>query len=102
MIEYCGTALALTAVKDMSLIGKMQGELARHACRLIQLRGLTPYQKEIGISAYQEQTGKEPEWSLRDTPRWGSLVYGYIKKEDREHKLTERAFRGCLLDGILR
>ena len=31
--------------------------------------------------------------TIQNTYRWGSLAYGFVKKEDRETKLNERAYR---------
>ena len=85
-LEHAATALALTALSNPDHAIELHGELSRHATKLIRLRARTAFQKEAGISAWREQTLTNPP---TDEPsiRWGSLAYGFIKKEDRSHKL---------------
>ncbi len=70
-------------------------EATNWTTQLIQERQLTETQKELGISAWEEQTGTPNR--LRDTKgygKWGRLAYGYIKKSDRGGKMADKAYRG--------
>ena len=90
-VEHTATALALTALSNPDHAIDLHGELSRQATKLIRLRSRTDFQKETGISAWREQTLSDPD-STEVQLRWGSLTYGFIKKEDRGHKLEQRAY----------
>ena len=90
-IEHTATALALTALSNPDHAIDLHGELSRHGTKLIRLRSRTAFQKETGISAWREQTLTNPPTDEVQI-RWGSLAYGFIKKEDRSHKLSQRAY----------
>ena len=90
-VEHTATALALTALSNPDHAIDLHGELSRQATKLIRLRSRTAFQKETGISAWREQTLSDPD-STEVQLRWGSLTYGFIKKEDRAHKLEQRAY----------
>ena len=92
MLEYCCTALALTGLESAEMAIQLHGELASHATDLIRLRSLTPFQKNAGISAFQEQAVAVPDSSVLTRAAIFSLAYGLIKKSDRKNKLAERAY----------
>ena len=93
VLEYTCTALGLTAIDDSEVAIRCHGELANHACDLIRMRSRTAFQKEAGISCWREQTLTDHDATLKDSCRWGSLAFGYVKKENRQNKLDERAYQ---------
>lgn len=93
MIQFTGTAIALTAMQGPEQAMAVHGELSNHVVDLIRLRSITEFQKEAGITSWQEQTLTEPDFGLRERCAWGSLAYGFIKKEDRPNKLSARAYK---------
>ena len=56
MIQFTGTAIALTASQGPEQAIAVHGELSNHAVDLIRLRPLTEFQREAGITCWQEQT----------------------------------------------
>ena len=93
IIEYVCTAIGLTSLETAELSLRCHGELSNHAVDLIRLRSRTNFQKDAGISCWREQTLTDADATIQNTYRWGSLAYGFVKKEDRENKLSERAYR---------
>ena len=93
IIEYVCTAIGLTSLETAKLALRCHGELSNHAVDLIRLRSRTNFQKDAGISCWREQTLTDADATIQNTYRWGSLAYGFVKKEDRENKLSERAYR---------
>ena len=93
VLEYTCTALGLTAIDGSEVAIRCPGELANHACDLIRMRSRTAFQKEAGISCWREQTLTDHDATLKDNCRWGSLAFGYVKKENRQNKLDERAYQ---------
>ena len=91
-LEYTATALGMTCFHSTDLSQQVHGELVGHACDLLRLRNRTPFQKENNISAWKEQTLTEPDFTIRDACRFGSFAFGYVKKEDRENKLSNRSY----------
>ena len=93
IVEYVCTAIGLTTLETAELALRCHGELSNHAVDLIRLRSRTNFQKDAGISCWREQTLSDPDTTIQNTYRWGSLAYGFVKKEDRENKLSERAYK---------
>ena len=97
VIEYTCTALALTAVEDNKVAIQLHGELANHAVDIIRLRSRTKWQHDMNMSCWTEQTLTDAPMHLKNTYRFGSLAYGYLKKSDRDNKLSARAYVGIFV-----
>ena len=79
--------------QQQNLMVQSMGTRIKHSIRLMQFKPTTPSQKEEGISPIQEQyhmlsQGEKPKYT------YGSLVIGFIPKDERPNKTGPRAFRG--------
>ena len=92
IIKYVCTAIGLTSLETAELALRCNGELSNHAVVLTRLHS-DNFQKDAGISRWREQTLTDADATIQNTYRWGSLAYGFVKKEDRKNKLSERAYR---------
>ncbi len=95
IIHRGSCALGMHAIDDEGISNMLTSEATNWTTQLIQERQLTETQKELGISAWEEQTGTPNK--LRNTKgygKWGRLAYGYIKKSDRGGKMADKAYRG--------
>ena len=97
MLEYCCTALALTGLETAQQALDIMSELVSHTTRLIRIRSITPFQKQAGISCWQEQTLTLPDTSVLTKAAVLSLAYGFIPKEQRANKLAARAYMAILV-----
>ena len=97
MLEYCCTALALTGLETAQQALDIMSELVSHTTKLIRIRSITPFQKQAGISCWQEQTLTLPDISILTKAAVLSLAYGFIPKEQRENKLAARAYMAILV-----
>ena len=88
----CNNFIALGA--NDSIIAVLHGEGIRWSCQLINNSSITQHQKENNITAYHEQTGRDSPLVAKQIYTWGTLCYGFIRKDNREHKLGNRAFQG--------
>ena len=96
-------AMAITAMGE-NVEGHWQQagcELARWSNEMINHTSISPEQKKLGITAHQQQFGgTEDLESANEIPiyTWGELTYIYVKKKDRNGKLSPRAAR-CIWNG---
>ena len=80
MLEYCCTALALTGLETAQQALDIMSELVSHTTKLIRIRSITPFQKQAGISCWQEQTLTLPDTSILTKAAVLSLAYGFIPR----------------------
>ena len=76
------------------IVEQLSGEVARWSSQCINNTAITSYQKENNITAYEEHAGVPSSLVTETIFTWGSLAYGFIPKDHRQHKLSGRAFMG--------
>ena len=79
--------------QQQHLMVQSMGTRVKHSLKLMQFKPTTPSQKEQEISPIQEQYHM---LSQNEKPKYtyGSLVIGFIPKDERPNKTGPRAFRG--------
>jgi hypothetical protein len=95
ILQRGACALGIHAIDNEIVSSKLTSEATNWVTQLIQERQLTPMQKELGISAWEEQTGTPNRLRrMKGYGVWGRLAYGFVKKKDRDGKMSDKAYRG--------
>ena len=72
----------------------MGGEVIAWSVQLLNNSSLTAHQKELNITAFREQTGRDSPIESHKTFTFGSLAFGFISKKDRHNKMGARSIMG--------
>jgi len=102
-VGVISTAIAITAMGENieKYAPKVGCELAKWATDVVNHTSITKEQKESGKTAWQEQFGTtETLVEAYGIPihSWGELTYVFLKKRDRNGKLSPRAVK-CIWNG---
>ena len=98
-LQRYATVMGIQAFGDDETSQLVWGELIRHAAFLRQHNSITTTQKEAGITARQEQTGKFEAFDFSQLNTFGEKAYVYVKKKSRKGKVSQRAIR-CFWVGV--
>ena len=102
LVEQRNKALAMTGAAinhgavatDDEYIRLLQGESIRWANQIINNSPITQHQIETKTTAHSDQTSTLSPLTIKEIFTWGSLAYGFIPKDHRENKLSNRSFMG--------
>ena len=102
LVEQRNKALAMTGAAiihgavatDDGYVKLLQGESIRWANQIINNTPITKHQIDCNITAHDEQAAHPSPLLTDHVYTWGSLAYGFIPKDHRENKMSNRAFMG--------
>ena len=94
LLTIVGTASSIQATGgNGELMTAMGGEGIAWSVHLLNNGPLTAHQKELNITAFRKQTGRDSPLESHKTFTFGSMAFGFISKKDRHNKMGARGIQ---------